>query len=473
MKKGPFGLRIFFRVLMILFVAGTVCLYCPAFASGANRYVAKSGSADSGDCASVASPCLTIGYAINQANSGDTIRISAGTYNEHDLNPAKDLNFYGAGMNDTILDGTNSGKVIMAGSYNIVINDMTIRNGNGSDGGGIEQTGGTLLLTRVKVTNNTSSGGGGIYSAGQLNMTDCDVSSNTAYYAGGGLYLETGATGNLARVTISGNTSAGYGAGIFAYDSTSLNLTNVTISGNTGEAYAAICTGTAVTINILNSTITGNNFIAGKYCGGIAIWGGTTTIKNTIISGNGSDDSNCCSGSSATIVSQGNNLDSSDSCNFRQIGDLHDTAPQLVALADNGGPTQTHALNNTSPAIDVGTNTGCPATDQRGMLRPQGTKCDIGAYEYSSCPNKPVHIDGTSSYYDFIGQAYDAVQTGHVILMQVYQISEAVSFGLDKIVTLKGGYGCSFGANLGSYSTIYGSLTISGGKVTVENVKIK
>ena len=54
----------------------------------------------------------------------------------------------------------------------------------------------------------------------------------------------------------------------------------------------------------------------------------------------------------------------------------------LDALADNGGYTQTMALGAGSSAIDTGTNTGCPATDQRGVTRPQGSHCDIGAYEY-------------------------------------------------------------------------------------------
>jgi hypothetical protein len=55
--------------------------------------------------------------------------------------------------------------------------------------------------------------------------------------------------------------------------------------------------------------------------------------------------------------------------------------PLLGALADNGGPTQTRALSSGSPAIDAGNNSACPAADQRGILRPQGGGCDIGAYE--------------------------------------------------------------------------------------------
>jgi hypothetical protein len=58
----------------------------------------------------------------------------------------------------------------------------------------------------------------------------------------------------------------------------------------------------------------------------------------------------------------------------------------LGPLADNGGPTQTHALLPSSPAIDAGDNNGCPPTDQRGVARPSGLACDIGAYEVEGEP---------------------------------------------------------------------------------------
>lgn len=63
---------------------------------------------------------------------------------------------------------------------------------------------------------------------------------------------------------------------------------------------------------------------------------------------------------------------------------LTSTDPQLGSLADNGGPTQTMALSVGSPAIDAGTNTGCPTTDQRGRSRPAGAACDLGAYEFGA-----------------------------------------------------------------------------------------
>ena len=83
------------------------------------------------------------------------------------------------------------------------------------------------------------------------------------------------------------------------------------------------------------------------------------------------------------MSSNGNNLSSDNSCsNFVASGDQNNVAiPGVGPLANNGGATQTHALLPGSPAINAGTNSGCPSTDQRGVARPIGAKCDIGAYE--------------------------------------------------------------------------------------------
>jgi hypothetical protein len=60
--------------------------------------------------------------------------------------------------------------------------------------------------------------------------------------------------------------------------------------------------------------------------------------------------------------------------------DLIGVNPLLGPLGDNGGPTRTHALGAGSPAIDAAGD-ACPATDQRGVARPLGARCDIGSYE--------------------------------------------------------------------------------------------
>jgi hypothetical protein len=95
----------------------------------------------------------------------------------------------------------------------------------------------------------------------------------------------------------------------------------------------------------------------------------------------GNDSSNCYIYSGSTWAPLGYDLDDGSSCRFNQVGDLQNTNPQLGPLADNGGPTQTMSPLIGSPAIDAGTDSGCPATDQRGVARPQGASCDIGAVE--------------------------------------------------------------------------------------------
>jgi hypothetical protein len=93
------------------------------------------------------------------------------------------------------------------------------------------------------------------------------------------------------------------------------------------------------------------------------------------------------------MTSLGHNIDSGASCGFTSPGDLGNTDPQLGLLADNGGPTDTHALLPGSPAIDAGINANCPDEDQRFIARPQDgdgdatAVCDIGSYEAESPPS--------------------------------------------------------------------------------------
>jgi hypothetical protein len=113
-------------------------------------------------------------------------------------------------------------------------------------------------------------------------------------------------------------------------------------------------------------------------------------FKNTIVAGNAG--SNCFNGSGGTLNTLGSNLESANDCGFIHPSDYRNTDPLLGPLATNGGITYTRALLAGSPAIDSGTNTGCPATDQRGVARPQDgnlngiATCDIGAYEYVPAP---------------------------------------------------------------------------------------
>jgi hypothetical protein len=102
---------------------------------------------------------------------------------------------------------------------------------------------------------------------------------------------------------------------------------------------------------------------------------GTFRVTNTIVADNSGGN---CEG---TITSGGHNLDTRDTCGFSGPGDISNMNAGLGPLQDNGGSTKTHALPNDSPALEAGDDAACEATDQRGISRPQGLHCDMGAFE--------------------------------------------------------------------------------------------
>ena len=111
---------------------------------------------------------------------------------------------------------------------------------------------------------------------------------------------------------------------------------------------------------------------------------------------------NCLNLFPATITSTGYNLESSTDCRFTGTGDLQNTDPKLDpnGLQNNGGPTQTLALEPDSAAVDqIPVGSSCPATDQRGVSRPQGPTCDIGAFEMTAADGLTVMIHVVNSFH--------------------------------------------------------------------------
>jgi hypothetical protein len=127
---------------------------------------------------------------------------------------------------------------------------------------------------------------------------------------------------------------------------------------------------------------------AGSEGGGIFV-NDELTLKNTIVALNrvGASIGNC--ELNDTLHSAGHNLEEGTDCAFGGPGDLQSSNPLLGPLADNGGPVNTRALLAGSPAIDAGA-LGCPATDARGVARPQGASCDIGAFEAAAVVAPPA-----------------------------------------------------------------------------------
>ena len=299
------------------------------------------------------------------ATTGATIVVPAGTYtlsiagqNEDnnatgDLDIRSGMTIAGEGAKVTTINGGGIDRVFHVVSGTVTLAAMRIQNGNPGSGDG-----------------------GGIFNLATLTLTDVAVANNTTSGKGGGISNDTSGTLTLLRSTISGNsTPTNDGGGIFYNGTAAGSLTNVTISGNSSSNGGGIYN--QKTLTLANVTISNNS--ASLQGGGIRRSAGTITLKNTIVA-NSTSGGNC----SGTITSAGYNIDSANTCAFAGTGDKINTNPNLGALADNGGPTQTHALPAGSPAIDAGTATGAPATDQRGAVRPQGTGYDIGAYEYAT-----------------------------------------------------------------------------------------
>jgi hypothetical protein len=190
----------------------------------------------------------------------------------------------------------------------------------------------------------------------------------------------------VSNSTISGNSSGDRGGGIYN-EGSALEVSNSTISGNSvangngGGIYNQNC---CAGLQVSNSTISGNSASVRQqtepavgYGGGIYNTFSSALLKNTIVANNTSALGGSCYGGD----DGGYNLDSGTSCGFSTSNNsLSGVDPMLGKLADNGGPTMTHALLAGSPAIDKGNSFGA-TTDQRGFARPQGTASDIGSFE--------------------------------------------------------------------------------------------
>jgi alpha-tubulin suppressor-like RCC1 family protein len=278
-----------------------------------------------------------------------------------------------------------------------------INSGRTADLSGMTITGGEVSYNDSN--GSAEGGGGGLRNHGTLTLTGCAVSGNLTSYtgaqggvAGGGSGIRNQGSLTVINSTLAGNTAnRGIGAGIFNFGT--VNIVNSTLSGNTANGPTGGGPGgifNAGSLTVTNSTISGNT--TSGVGGGIQSSGGTTKLRNTLVAGNtaalGSD-------VFGPLISLGHNLigNTSGATVTAQSGDKFDAAAaplNLGPLADNGGPTPTHALLPGSVAINAGNNcvltaNGCAAndpptalaTDQRGTNFPRqvGGQVDIGAFE--------------------------------------------------------------------------------------------
>ncbi len=345
----------------------------------------------------------------------------------------------------------------------VLMSNVTVTgNTAGGGGGGIANLSGSIIGAGVAVANNTTTTGNG---GGILNGASFCLSAGTDFTAcftspsggnslvtgnhasagnGGGIANGSGGVMTLSDSTVDGNhAEGGDGGGVWNQSGTTevvnATISNNTASGNGGGVFndsGFVCCAASVTSYATNLTIAGNR--AGGDGGGVYTTGGSTILasatiadntatgsgggvfnddasdaftelKNTLLARNGT---NCV----GTISSDGNNLDTGPTCALAGTGDQTDVGDANVGLgtlAANGGPTQgsselsaammTQALVKTSPAVDAGSAT-CPATDERGVTRPQDgngdtiAACDIGAFELKpGCPDANPRLGEATS----------------------------------------------------------------------------
>ena len=294
--------------------------------------------------------------------------------------------------------GENGGGLTNDGTLT-VINSTVSGNNGGRGGGGIyNSVFGALTLSGSVVSGNSAVFGGGILGNGGLTVENSTVTSNAASH-GGGLGLG-GGVALIKNTTIANNSAGGDGAGvnylcgIYCGGSPPV-LRNTTIFGNSagGSGGGIANTGYIGSLTLEYATIAANH--AAVSGAGVANTGysGQVTLKGTIVAEQ-TGSQNCI----GPISDGGYNVEDGMSCSFSTTNNsLPSTNPLLdpAGLKDNGGPTQTVALQPASPVVDVipYASNGCGTSstiDQRGISRPQGSACDIGAFELEPDTTPPV-----------------------------------------------------------------------------------
>jgi CSLREA domain-containing protein len=375
--------------------------------------VNSSADTDDGACTTDAGGC-TLREAINAANTSsgvtDTINFNLGSTATITLgSQLPDIFFLiiDGGSADITISGDNTYPVFEVAFAEVTLSNLTVANG------GIYNNIGTATVSNSTISDNSSVavGDGGIYNnSGTATVSNSTISGSSIVNAGGGT-LEvsnstiSGSPGSgisniggsgrstleVSNSTISGNgNSAPFGGGGIYNQFGTATVSNSTISGNSAGEGGGIYNDLNSTVTVSNSTISDNSASNG---GGInnkvvlASVGPSAMFKNTIVAGNhgGEFDSDV----QGTFNSQGHNLIGQSGCgvgfcftNEDIVGTFANPIdPMLGPLANNGGPTMTHALLEGSPAIDKGVAVEGITTDQRGFARPQGTASDIGSFE--------------------------------------------------------------------------------------------
>jgi hypothetical protein len=399
----------------------------------------------------------TLRMTIAAANSGDTVDMSTLSCSAITLVQGAipvfvdDLTLVGPGADKLAIDGAGIDRVLVHyGSYTLRVQALNVRNGF-NQVGGYHVAGGACLVSNGYVTldHSTVTGcraigegayGGAILSRGVtmyastladnlaqgslldtltaaygagafayrgiVSLYDSTVSGNRAtidpsnihgsYDTGAGIFSDNG--GTAVRSTFANNFTDGTGGGLATHGPFSLD--NCTISSNVARRGGGVFLRAHTLVSWHSDTIAFNRAADG---GGVFFAGlaPPVELQSTLVANNSASSGTADFGATSPLVVSGaNNLVVASSATVTLPADTLQVDPLLLPLADNGGPTRTHALAAGSPARDAGNDVASLGTDQRGPGYPRvvGVAADIGAFEASLAPLLSAAVPTTSSW---------------------------------------------------------------------------
>jgi hypothetical protein len=337
-------------------VIGCIAFVAPSAASAAT--IAVTSNADSG--------AGTLRAALASAAPGDTVTVPAMTITltSGALRVSNSVTIQGAGARATTISGGNNSGAFELNAAGAKIEGLTITQGRDNSGfGGVDARQGVTLSDDAIVYNT----GGGVYAWGGPLVIDHSLIAHNQAGRGGGIVYAGGPGATITDTTIADNTATDEGAGIQIYNNGLLTLDSDTLVDNV----------------LTNPVSWGGNLYMDP--------GTTLQMGDTILAGGAAGQGgDCYVASGASWTSLGHNAEDTEpnpdsGCQSQFTGPVDHTGLtlKLGALQDNGGPTDTILPAAGSPVVDQGDPSRCLPDDQRGVSRPQGGGCDIGAVERS------------------------------------------------------------------------------------------
>jgi CSLREA domain-containing protein len=371
---------------------------------------------------------ITSGYGGGISNFVGTVTVTNSTFSEN-------VAFYGGGLNNL--------------SGNVTVTSSNLSDNTAYDGGAI-YTNWNLTINGSTISGNQANNkGGGVFNKGTLEVDQSTFEANDADL-GGGIRNDEGPT---SKITVTGSTfhenTAAHGAAVDNWgDGPNLINTSSLIENSATASGGGIRNWSVLTVR--NSSISGNSAISvndglnnqepgvltlqhvtfnqnqASSGGGIYTGSKTTlTYMHTIVAGSTNGD---CFNAGTIHSDSTHNLVEDGSC---FLATNLEGDPLLGPLADNGGPTLTHALLPGSPAIDAGSGALCQAFDQRGVARPQGAACDIGAFEVEQI----VVINNSNAGAGSLRQAIIDIPPGGIITFSPDLSGETVTLSASLVIS--------------------------------------